>query len=383
MISFIACSSHVYHFTSLVSEKSPFIAAFLPVCPILRISCYFSGMKSVWYTKKGWLVLIHAIIWIGLFSLPFLLRPDKQNYGLWDLLIYVAGNAVWIVFFYCNALLFIPRLLNKNQYGRYIVLLLSAYLVIVAIQGILFYYKSEESKHLPLRTHFIFNFLLFLFFAASSMAYRLITDKTKAESLAKDRENENLKTELSLLRSQASPHFMFNVLNNMVALARKKSDLLEPSLIKLSSLIRYTVYEADEETVQLDKEIEYLESYIDLQRQRFGSNVLFNIFLQEPSQPYAIEPMLLIPFVENAIKHGTGFVENAHIIVDLKVNNNTLFFYVKNKYSEITEEVKDKTSGIGLTNVQRRLNLLYNQNHTLEIEKKDGWFSVLLTLNLH
>lgn len=215
------------------------------------------------------------------------------------------------------------------------------------------------------------------------MAYRLITDKTKADSLDKDRENENLKTELSLLRSQASPHFMFNVLNNMVALARKKSDLLEPSLIKLSSLIRYTVYEADEETVQLDKEIEYLESYIDLQRQRFGNNVTFSISLREPQQSYAIEPMLLIPFVENAIKHGTGFVEDAHIVVDLKVEHNTLFFFVKNKYSEVPEEVKDKTSGIGLANVQRRLNLLYNQSHTLQIERKDGWFTVLLKLKLH
>ncbi|MFT4016863.1 MAG: histidine kinase [Agriterribacter sp.] len=340
-------------------------------------------MKSVWYTKRGWIVLIHAIVWIALFSLPFLLRPDKHDYTLRDILSYVAGNAVWVIFFYCNALLFIPRLLNKNLYGRYIAMLLCAYLFILVIQAVLFYYKSGEVQRLQLRTHLIFNFLLFLFFAASSLAYRLIVDKTRADSLAKDRENENLKTELSLLRSQASPHFMFNVLNNMVALARKKSDLLEPSLIKLSSLIRYTVYEADEETVQLDKEIEYLESYIDLQRQRFGNNVLFNIILQEPSQPYAIEPMLLIPFVENAIKHGTGFVENAHIIVDLKVEKNTLFFYVKNKYSEVTEEVKDKTSGIGLVNVQRRLNLLYNHNHDLQIEKKDGWFSVLLTLNLH
>ncbi|MCC6290058.1 MAG: histidine kinase [Chitinophagaceae bacterium] len=343
-------------------------------------------MKSVWYTKKGWIVLIHAVIWIGLFSLPFLLRHDKadttKDTSSKDILSYIISNAVWISFFYFNALLLIPRLLNKNLYGRYMAGLIVSYGIIVITQAILYHYLYP-GKTIQWRPHVIFTFLLYLFFAASSMAYRLIVDKTRADSLAKDRENENLKTELSLLRSQASPHFMFNVLNNMVALARKKSDLLEPSLIKLSSLIRYTVYEADEETVQLDKEIEYLESYIDLQRQRFGNNLIFDIALKEPQQSYAIEPMLLIPFVENAIKHGTGFVENAHIIVDLKVENNTLFFIVKNKYSELTEEVKDKTSGIGLANVQRRLNLLYNKNHVLQIEKKDGWFSVLLTLNLH
>lgn len=329
---------------------------------------------------------MHAIVWIALFSLPFLLRPDKaeaaKQHSVKDILTYMFGNLTWIAFFYFNALLLIPRLLNKNKYGRYIVAMFVAYVLILIIQGLLIYYVSD-GKHLQLRTHLIFNFLLFLFFAASSMAYRLISDKTEADNLAKDRENENLKTELSLLRSQASPHFMFNVLNNMVALARKKSDLLEPSLIKLSSLIRYTVYEADEETVSLDKEIEYLESYIDLQRQRFGNNVIFDIALNEPHQNYAIEPMLLIPFVENAIKHGTGFVENAHIIVDLKVKDNTLLFFVKNRYAELTDEVKDKTSGIGLVNVRRRLNLLYNKTHSLDIEKKDGWFSVSLTLKLH
>jgi len=334
------------------------------------------------------MVLIHAVIWIGLFSLPFLLRPDKaevakeHHSSLKDILTYIISNAVWVMFFYVNALLLVPRFLNKNLYGRYITALISAFAVIFIINSTMIHYVSQ-SKHFQVVTHLIFTFLIFLFFAASSMAYRLIIDKTKSDSLAKDRENENLKTELSLLRSQASPHFMFNVLNNMVALARKKSDLLEPSLIKLSSLIRYTVYEADEETMQLEKEIEYLESYIDLQKQRFGNNVIFNISLQEPEQNYAIEPMLLIPFVENAIKHGTGFVEDAHIIVDLKVEKSVLLFYVKNKYSDITEEVKDKTSGIGLANVKRRLNLLYNENHSLQIDKKDGWFTVLLKLNLH
>ena len=121
--------------------------------------------------------------------------------------------------------------------------------------------------------HILFNFFFFLFMLAASTAYRMIKDRTRADRIAREKENENLKTELSLLRSQVSPHFMFNVLNNMVALARKKSDLLEPSLLKFSSLMRYMLYEADEEKVSLEKETEYLQSYIDLQQQRFGKNV--------------------------------------------------------------------------------------------------------------
>ena len=341
-------------------------------------------MKSAWYTQKGWIILIHAAVWVGLFSLPFLLHPDKTSTSKSgsEILQYALSNLVWIIFFYCNALWLIPGFLNKHLYGKYIAALVLAYLLILCIAATAFLFFADD-REFQLRTHIIFILLLFLFFAASSLAYRLITDKIQADNLAKDRENENLKTELSFLRSQASPHFMFNVLNNMVALARKKSDLLEPSLIKLSSLIRYTVYEADEATVRLEKEIEYLESYIDLQKQRFGNNVTFDVNLREPQQPYAIEPMLLVPFVENAIKHGTGFIEDAHIIVDLKVENNVLFFYVKNRYEEMAEDVKDKTSGIGLANVKRRLDLLYNKNHSLQIDKSNGWFSAILKLNLH
>ena len=228
----------------------------------------------------------------------------------------------------------------------------------------------------------MFTIFTFLFFAACSIAYQMIRDKIKAEQILQEKENENLKTELSLLRSQVSPHFMFNVLNNMVALARKQSDQLEPSLIKLSSLMRYMLYEADEETVPLEKEIEYLRSYIDLQQQRFGKNVQVNVSFNVTNDYHFIEPMLLIPFVENAFKHGTGMIEDARIDIDLKTEKNKLLFTVRNKFNNITNSVKDKTSGIGLANVKRRLNLLYGGNHSLLITKDGDCFMVSLEINL-
>ena len=226
--------------------------------------------------------------------------------------------------------------------------------------------------------------MLFRSFAvAASTAFQMIRDKMKSDQLIKEKENEKIKTELSFLRSQVSPHFMFNVLNNMVALARKKSDVLEPSLIKLSSLMRYMLYEADEEKVPLEKETEYLQSYIDLQEQRFGKNVTLNFSSQTPDDNYYIEPMLLIPFVENAFKHGTGLIEDAIITIDLRAKNKMLQFSVRNKYNPESLEIKDKTSGIGMANVKRRLNLLYGGNHSLLITKNNGWFMVSLQLNFH
>lgn len=176
---------------------------------------------------------------------------------------------------------------------------------------------------------------------------------------------------------------MFNVLNNMVALARKKSDALEPSLIKLSSLLRYMLYETDEDKVLLEKEVEYLQSYIDLQIQRFGKKVTVNVQMEEFDKCYFIEPMLLIPFVENAFKHGTGLIEDAEINIELKAKHNMLQFTVSNKYNKDVQDIKDKTSGIGLQNVRRRLNLLYRNAHTLLIADNDNRFVVSLQLNLH
>jgi LytS/YehU family sensor histidine kinase len=205
-----------------------------------------------------------------------------------------------------------------------------------------------------------------------------------ADKLNSEKQNENLKTELSLLRSQVNPHFMFNVLNNMVALARKQSDLLEPSLIKLSSLMRYMLYETGEQKVSLLKETEYLQSYIDLQQQRFGKKLTVNVSLPPADKQYEIEPMLLIPFVENAFKHGTGLIDHPQIDISLSAQNNWLHFTVTNKYDPAATEIKDNASGIGLANVQRRLELLYSHHkHTLNISRDSNTFAVTLKIQVN
>ena len=297
---------------------------------------------------------------------------------------YAINNLIYIGFFYLNALWLIPHFIYKRKYKQWAAIIIVCFLAILFITWLTLFLLMEQGQStFNVRGHILFNFFFFLFFLTSSTAYRMIKDRARADRFAREKENENLKTELSLLRSQASPHFMFNVLNNMVALARKKSDLLEPSLLKFSSLMRYMLYEADEDKVSLEKEIDYLQSYIDLQQQRFGKNVQVNVSLQKIDDNYEIEPMLLIPFVENAFKHGTGLIEGAMIKIQLKVENNKLDFIVQNKYDPSSTEVKDKTSGIGLTNVKRRLNLLYGNKQCLLITQTDNWFNVSLQLNLN
>lgn len=338
------------------------------------------------------LVLLHSIAWITLFSLPYLLRPSYNaaeqphkpaHDDTVNFILSRVNDLFLISFFYLNAFFLLPQLLYKKKYVLYL-LALAGCLLLITLQGGLLrqHFLSSPDAHFGWRKQLFFGFFIFIFILACSIAYRTIRDKIVADNLAQEKENEFLKTELSLLRSQVSPHFMFNVLNNMVALARKQSDQLEPSLIKLSSLMRYMLYETDEEKVSLEKETEYLQSYIDLQQQRFGKKITINTKFVQPDTTYFIEPMLLIPFVENAFKHGTGMIENAMINIELSAAGGVLRFIVQNKYNPVSNEIKDKASGIGLANVGRRLELLYNHDHELSIEKNNDLFTVRLQIQL-
>ncbi|MDR6567290.1 MULTISPECIES: sensor histidine kinase [Chitinophaga] len=346
-------------------------------------------MKQEWYQQKWAIIARHMLAWLIFFSLPYLLHPTNEKYDrdrmdekqAWAMYVYFT-YLVMVVFFYLNAWVFIPKLVYKKKIVDYILYIVGIFIFMCTMR-----YTFEKiflkPHQMDIKPAILFTFFTFSFVLSASTAFQMIVDKMKLERRSSARENELLKTELSLLRSQVSPHFMFNVLNNMVSLARKKSDVLEPSLIKLSSLMRYMLYEADEDKVPLQKETEYLQSYIDLQQQRFGKNVTIQVSLETGDTCYEIEPMLLIPFVENAFKHGTGMITDAMIDIRLYTRDDKLFFSVRNRFNKDSSEIKDKTSGIGLTNVKRRLNLLYGDNYVLHIDKKDDWFIVSLQLNLH
>ncbi len=333
--------------------------------------------------------MLHAVCWAVLFSLPFFLRTSYKNEHRAaqpeDAALqyfYFISSAFWVGLFYLNAYLFLPLVVRTKKVPQFITLHI---LALTAIYFLHWLYFKLFVIQFPFKTinFFTYNIFIYFFILAGSTAYYMLLEREHTTKLARERETENLKTELLFLRSQVSPHFMFNVLNNMVALARKKSDLLEPSLIKLSSLMRYMLYETDEQKVPLEKEVEYIQSYIDLQQQRFGKNVKLCASFNNIDGDNEIEPMLLVPFVENAFKHGTGIIKDAEIKIELKVNNGILQLIVSNRYNDETNGCKDKNSGIGLNNVQRRLNLLYGRNHALLINKKDGWFTVSLQINLH
>lgn len=344
-------------------------------------------MPTTWYKRKWVIAALHAAVWALLFLFPALIeksvhdtKPEPVVDKSWFTYLSIFSDLLWVAFFYLNAYVLIPKLAYKKRFIAYGTILL---FILGFFIGLHWAFSAFIVHQPAFNPRILFNLFPFAFILACSTAYRSIQDRMEAENLSKERVTENLKTELSFLRSQVNPHFMFNVLNNMVSLARKKSDQLEPSLIQLSSLLRYMLYETDEEKVPLGKEVDYIRSYIDLQQQRFGKKLVVKMDMDVVEMPYEIEPMLLIAFVENAFKHGTGMIIDPQIDIALHTNGNQLLFVVRNKYNDSMVEVKDKTSGIGLANVKRRLKLLYDDQHTLLINKRDGWFITSLQLNLH
>jgi two-component system, LytTR family, sensor kinase len=230
------------------------------------------------------------------------------------------------------------------------------------------------------RTHILFpSLMVFL----ASVFYSIAVDRIRTEKQQKESKAMQVEMELKFLRSQISPHFLFNIMTNLVFLARKKSEQLEESLLMLSSLMRYMLYDAGNK-ISLQQELEYLESYVALQKLRFGRDVdiAFNIIISPEDKIRTVEPMLLIPFAENAFKHGTGYVDRPFIDMNLSVDDGTLVFKVKNKFDRESDTSKDQNSGIGLSNVRSRLALLYYGRHVLIIHDDNNLFNIELTLKL-
>lgn len=325
------------------------------------------------------------MIWSMLLLIPFFFSNAHNEYRVNNLpwTYFTTAEILQIAVFYFNAFYLWPQYVNRQLYKAY---LLRALLMIGSVFELKLYIQKLFFPEVPKEFSDIRSLLMpaigILFI---SCIYRIILDRIRFEREQKDRQAAQLATELKFLRSQISPHFLFNVLTNLVSLARKKSDQLEPSLIMLSDLMRYMLYDAQGKKVTLGTEIEYLKNYVDLQRLRFGSDVAVTsrIEIGDQDRSHTIEPMLLIPFVENAFKHGVGAIEAPRIDMQLRVDKEWMHFEVQNtKFDPGPSADKEENSGLGLNNVRTRLQLLYPDHHTLTIRNQDKLFHIILTLKL-
>ena len=327
-------------------------------------------------------VALHVLIWSAILFLPYVFISPPEHYtqvGPLRCSFFTLTNILHIGLFYFNAFFLYPKWLNRKWWWLYLISL--AVLVLLSYLLKDFIVHTWFASLAKAGSTFGVTFFPSVFFLVLSTIYRLVLDKINHEKEQTKHEADKLVMELKFLRTQVSPHFLFNVLNNLVSMARHRSEQLEPSLIRLSGLMRYMLYESDERIVSVEREIEYLKSYIELQKLRFEDDVEIITDIDTQESRGHIEPMLLIPFVENAFKHGVTLVQKPFIHIVVRVVNNTLLFNVKNRFGDANQS-KDKDSGIGLANIKARLNLLYPGQHKLSVEENDNIFHVNLSLQL-
>jgi sensor histidine kinase YesM len=297
-----------------------------------------------------------------------------------------------------NVVVLIPNLLAKRRIEWY----LGSILLTISLSFLLHlvftevFFRGEYFRSLPPELqsfeqndmHFRIMTVILCFMFALSTSIEITTEWIRQSNRQKEIENEKLTAELSFLKSQINPHFLFNTLNNIYSLAADKSDDTETAILKLSQLMRYALYESDTDKIALKKEIEHIENYIELQKLRLSAKKNINItFTQESIQEnQEIAPMLLIPFVENAFKHGISYVGATDIRFLLVIEGNYLLFSAFNnkinKVSNQDSEKKEEEGGIGLTNVIRRLDLLYPEKYKLKINDLKNTYEVEIKIEL-
>ena len=199
------------------------------------------------------------------------------------------------------------------------------------------------------------------------------------ERVQSDLENQRLSAELAFLKSQINPHFLFNSLNSIYSLAYQKSDTTPEAILKLSEIMRYMLYESNDNKVDLEKELQYLQNYIDLQKIRFGNKAFVDFKITGEVGSQKIVPLLLIAFIENAFKHVVANDASSPICLRINLDGTKLHFFMENKKHRLN---KDTEGGIGLNNVKRRLDLLYPGKYTLTIQDNADTYTCELSLVL-
>ncbi len=298
-------------------------------------------------------------------------------------LIKVADIALLV---YTTNYLLIPFLLYKKKYLLFAV----AFIAIVFISSILKMNLLGRMLNNSALINWTENFkerlydniLPHFFLVIAGAAIKLVFDNGKLQQRMAEAAKEKSEAELNFLKSQINPHFIFNSLNAVYFLINKENALARDALHKFSEMLRYQLYEMNGDKIPVEKEIRYLKDYMDLQQLRKDEKYSVQFNCSPEVKNFTIEPLLLIPFVENAFKHISHHSEGDNYVkANMNKSNETFFFTIEN--STDGNKVKEKNGGIGLNNVKRRLALLYPGKHDLLITETDEKYTVQLNINLH
>ena len=362
-------------------------------------------------------ILVFVVIWMFVFSIPFFNQRTANTINWGN----VSGEWIrmcsFLVLFLLNTLILVPRFLFQKKYRSYIISTLFAVVAVIGITITLIMllapdqplsmppmelgpgmppmelgpgmpppmgYKPAAQPEQKSIVMMIFdNFIIAILVIGVSTTFKMMSQWLNEESKRKDLEKEQLKTELAMLRHQVSPHFFMNTLNNIHALIDINAEDAKNTIIQLSVMMRYLLYDTAQGKTTLKKEISFIESYIALMKLRFPENVKINLTVPENIRDIEIPPMLFISFLENAFKHGVSYQAKSFVLFKIEQNDNKLNCVIRNSKFKTKDNDEKNYSGIGLTNIKKSLELLFRNDYTLSINESENEYEVQLTIPVY
>lgn len=344
---------------------------------------------------SGSTVFAHLIVWLFLGFIILFYPPFTWDFSppasFW--IKQVCNLLMLAVLFYFTAYYMGPVFLinqRKTVFAVWCTVAIVLYLVLAKVIEINLHVPEQlaavkgdkyvRNKYKLDGHQFIVVILVMVISTAYAVIHRWQADRQKHEMI----EKQHITSELALLKAQINPHFFFNTLNNIYALTFSDIPLSREALLKLSRMMRYVLYETLQDKVLLSQEIAFMKDYLELMKLRLHAYTTLTVQETPPDREYSMAPMLFLPFIENAFKHGTSSMQKTEILITLSARNNILAFSVFNHIHPNPDAVKTAGGGIGLTNTQKRLHLLYPDRHQLTIRKdaEKSTYQVDLTIEL-
>ena len=340
-------------------------------------------MKNLFIT-----ISIHVIAWGLLLMVPFLSTYQVIKSFIPENSISLVPVIILclflIVIFYFNYFVLIPKFLLLKKILLYVITLVLSIVIAFVLSSVFLNLVDHNPDNfasinpLLIKIEPVMRANAFLMLILSILASISLAINNHLRQL----EKEKLVAQISSLKFQINPHFLFNTLNNIYATAIDASPRTADMVDKLSEMMRYTMKETQNDFVPLEEEINYLNNYIELQKLRLDSKIRFDFTIDGEFSELQIAPMLLIPFVENAFKHGVNSEQDSNIRISIEANESELHFIVANNKVDIRSGIKENSGGLGIENTKHRLALIYPSKHLLTIKETENDFIVSLHINL-
>jgi two-component system, LytTR family, sensor kinase len=330
-------------------------------------------------------VVYHSLFWVALFLLLVLLDTTSQDWGF-VIAVELITLAFYVVVVYFNLLYLIPNYLTEKKFLLYGSLLVLTVLILTPIKMLVlflsFSYLPDLQRQLLIDQKWFF--LTIFIIAGASTVIKIISDWARYQRDRKELQTQTMQSELTFLKSQINPHFLFNTLNNLYALTLKKSDKAPEIVIKLSEMMRYMLYDCNEKRVKLSKEINYIQNYLELEKLRQSDQSRITFKVEGKVGEQKIAPLLFIPFLENSFKHGlNSTINNGFVDIELRVIDQQVDFrMINSKADTLPMQTHKRSGGIGLKNVRRRLQLQYPDKYKLKVEDSPNAYAIHLSLDL-